>query len=116
MTTILAVSAPGGAAGAAGTVALILILLSVTVGFVLIVRALMIKLHNRVAASVDRGVHAPGEHGGRRGAGTRSEGELPTARSGRELKARYLRGEISKTEFDEQLRDLQISEYLEEGE
>lgn len=109
MSTILAAAAPAGAAGTAGTIALVLILLAMIVGLVLIVRTIMVKLHNRVASPARRGVKSETPETGDRG-------ELPPAKSGRELKARYLRGDISKAEFDEQLRALQLSEYLEDRE
>jgi len=118
--TIIPAAAPTGAAGLAGTMALVLILLAMTVGLVLIVRTLMVKLHNRVASQTHRRTkrrnQAAGGRGDRKDAEGDSHEELPPAKNGRELKAQYLRGEISKAEFDEHLRALQLSEYLEDRE
>ncbi len=120
MATILATAGPTDAAGTAGTIALVLILLAMTVGLVLIVRTLMVKLHNRVASQTHRMTKRGNRTADSAGDGQETEEdhpvELPPAKSGRELKARYLRGEISKAEFDEQLRALQLSEYLEDRE
>ena len=98
-----------------GPLVLLLVLLGLIAGLIVFVRALLVRLHGRVANAADRERARRGSSGVSRAA----QGEmLPEGAArpvtGRMLKGRYLRGEISKSEYDARLRQLQLDEYLED--
>lgn len=87
---------------------LVLILLVVIVGLVFFVRSLLVRLQKQIRRQTTTA--GADEEAAERGA---RDGSIVDAIDGRELKARFLRGEISRAEFDERIRKMQIEQYLE---
>lgn len=112
MKTIAVPTAPAG--GFIGPIVLVLLLLVMIVGMVLVVRVLLLRLQRQVrgAARSPEGNAGPssGDEIGRNVDPSPAETGTIT---GRELKARYLRGEMSRAEFDARLRRLQIDQFQE---
>lgn len=120
-----AMVAPNGGGGLVGPLVLIIIFLLLITGLVVGLRLVLVRLHG---TRVRR--RRPGGEVFRRG-GVAALGKAPDSASrpqpgrqegsdarltGRVLKQRYLSGKISRAEYDEQLRRLQIEEFLEDGE
>lgn len=91
---------------------MIFILLFLTVSLVVAVRFVLRRVRDSIVATrpTPEGAQAgEGRDGGLEG-GPEDDDERPV--TGRELKERYLRGEMSKAEYDQRLRALQLDEYL----
>lgn len=98
---------------------MIFVLLFLTVGLVVSVRFVLKRVKDSFLAGRAPGAPAePREAEAPQSSGSSSlgeesaydEGSGPT--TGRELKERYLRGEMSKDEYERRLRALQLDEYL----
>jgi hypothetical protein len=84
------------------------------VGMVLVVRVLLLRVQKQVRGSA---TSPEGNAGNSSGNGNGRNVDPSPAETGtmtgRELKARYLRGEMSRAEFDARLRRLQIDQFQE---
>lgn len=104
--------------GDIGVIVLILIFLLLIVGLVVVVRLVLARLRGREQTSA-RADARPGEAdsvGPGRGEAGDSEAAGAPGRprvSGRVLKRRYLAGAISREQYEDELRRLQLEEYLE---
>lgn len=107
MTTIISMVPPAQESPVIGPIVLVLILLLLIAGLVLVVRILLVRVHNSTARSV-------GTEGSERAVidSEASESKEERPLTGRELKRRYLAGKISRAEYDRRLRSLQIDEFL----
>jgi uncharacterized membrane protein len=103
MSTVVATLPGSGGGGPVGTILMVFVLLFVIVGLVVSVRFLLKRIRDSILPSPSNRIEA---------ADGLPDEPSPRPLSVRELKERFMRGQISKADYDEQVRARQLDDYL----